>query len=169
MPLYEEAFTKWPDNSKLANRIATICLVHLGMNAKAVHYAKAALKADPQNYNAALQAAIGLANMQKIPEAKEYFDLAISGPQPAGEALASYASFCEQYESYNAAILLLNKHEELYGATLDTMISRARIYDKKGEADKAVAEYRSILLSGYKLPNDLKHYIQGRIALSANN
>ncbi len=169
LPLYEEAFGKWPDNSKLASRIANICLVHLGMNAKAVHYAKAALKADPQNYNAALQAAIGLANMQKVAESKEYFDLAISGPQPASEALASYAAFCEQYESYNAAILLLSKQEELYGATLDAMIAKARIYDKKGEANKAVAEYRVILLSGYELPNDLKQYIQGRIALTAKN
>lgn len=169
LPLYEAAFEKWPDNSQLANRIATICLVHLGMNAKAVHYAKAALQADPSNLNAALQAAIGLANMQKVSEAKEYFDLAISDLKPASEALISYAAFCEQYESYNAAILLLKKHQALYSDTLDTMIAKARIYDKKGESDKAVEEYRAILLSGYDLPKDLKQYIQGRVAMVGSN
>ena len=53
----------------------------------------------------------------------------------------------------------------LYGDSLDTMISRARILDKEGNSEKAVAEYRAILLSGYQLPADLKRYIKGRLAL----
>lgn len=168
LPLYEQAFAQWPDNSDLANRIATICLVRLGMNAKAVHYAKAALKMEPDNHNAALQAAIGLANMKKLMQAKEYFDKAISSDKPAGEALASYAAFTEEYKSYNGALALLDKHEEIYGDTLDTMIAKARIYDKKGDGDKAVQEYRSILLSGFELPGDLKKYIKGRVAAATN-
>lgn len=168
LPLYEQAFAQWPENTDLADRIASICLVHLGMNAKAVHYAKAALKAEPNNYNASLQAAIGLANMKKLMQAKEYFDKSISNDRPASEALASYAAFSEEYKSYNAALALLDKHEEIYGDTLDTMIAKARVYDKKGDDDRAVKEYRSILLSGFELPGDLKKYINGRVAASTN-
>ncbi len=70
--LYGKAFELWPENTKISNRLATLYLVNLGMNAKAVHYAKESLKRDPQNANAALYAAIGSANMQRISEAKEY-------------------------------------------------------------------------------------------------
>lgn len=168
LPLYEKAFALWPDNSLLAGRMAGLCLVHLGMNAKAVHYAKAALAADPANHNAALQAAIALANMKKVREAKAYFDIAISGEQPAREALLSYAAFAEEYNSFNGAIALLNKHAELFGDALDSMIAKARCYDKMGNAAAAVEEYRTILLSGYELPADLQQYIKGRIAAAEN-
>ena len=42
--LYEKAFDMWPENGKLAARLASLYLVHLGMNAKAVFYGKEALK-----------------------------------------------------------------------------------------------------------------------------
>ena len=106
--------------------------------------------------------------MKKIKEAKGYFDQAINDEQPTKEALISYAAFAEEYQSYNGAIALLNKYGSLYGDTLDTMIAKARVYDKKGARDKAAEEYRTILLSGYELPADLKQYITGRIAAAEN-
>jgi len=162
--LYENAFNLWPDNAQLASHIATLCLTQAGMNAKAIHYAKAALRVEPANREAALQAAIASANMKKTEAAKSYFDLAISGDAPAGEALASYAAFAEEYKSYNGALALLGRHEALYGDTLDTMVSRARILDKLGDSPKAVAAYNAILLSGYPVPEDLAQFIRGRIA-----
>ncbi len=168
LDLYEKAFAQWKDNSQLASRIASLCLVRLGLNAKAVHYAKAAIQADPQNYNAGLQAAISLANMKQVEEAKKYFDLAISGEKPASEALISYAAFAEEYQSYAGALSLLKKHQDLYGDSLDTLIAKARIHDKRGNNDKAVEAYRSVLLSGYNIPADLRQYIQGRIAAASS-
>lgn len=166
---YEKALALWPENGQLAGRMATLCLVHLGLNAKAAHYAKVAYFADPTNANAALQAAIALANMKKVPEAKEYFDKAISGGQSAPqEALLSYAAFAEEYNSYNGAIALLNRYTEIYGETLDSMVPMARLLDKKGNHQAAVEEYRTIMLSGYKLPADLEQYIKGRIAAAEN-
>ena len=167
---YEKALAKWPANGKLAGRLASLYLVHKGMNAKAVHYAKAALQADDNDRNGALIAAIGLANTKKIAPAKEYFDLAVresspDGTPPTSEALFSYAVFSEENGNNMGALLLLARHEELYGDTLETMIAKARIYDKEGNSDKAVAEYRSILLSGFELPPDLVRYINGRMAL----
>jgi type IV pilus assembly protein PilQ len=167
LDIYEMAFNKWPDNSKIANRLASMYLVHMGMNAKAVYFGKAALKIDENDQDSALYTAIGLANMKKLDEAKEYFDVAVSGQRPASEALQSYAMFSEENENYLEALLLLARHEDLYGDSLDTMIARARIYEKEGNSDKAAAEYRAILLSGYQLPSDLARYIKGRLALEA--
>lgn len=163
LSLYEAAFNNWPENAQLASRIASLCLAQLGLNAKAVHYAKATLTLEPANAEAALQAAIGSANMKKTEAAKTYFDLAISGESPASEALISYASFAEEYQSYNGALALLARHEALYGDTLDTLVAKARILDKLGHSAQAVAAYNAVLLSGYTVPEDLQQFIKGRI------
>jgi type IV pilus assembly protein PilQ len=164
LSLYEAAFSNWPENAQLASRIASLCLTQLGMNAKAVHYAKATLTLEPANTGAALQAAIGSANMKKTEAAKAYFDLAISGETPSSEALISYASFAEEYQSYNGALALLAKNEALFGDTLDTLVAKARILDKLGHSAQAVAAYNAVLLSGYTVPDDLQQFIKGRIA-----
>lgn len=163
LSLYESAFNNWPENAQLASRIASLCLTQLGLNAKAVHYAKATLTLEPANAEAALQAAIGSANMKKTEAAKTYFDLAISGETPPSEALISYASFAEEYQSYNGALALLARHEALYGDTLDTLVAKARILDKLGHSAQAVAAYNAVLLSGYTVPEDLQQFIKGRI------
>jgi type IV pilus assembly protein PilQ len=166
LALYEEAFDKWPENTIIAKRIAALCLVHLGQNAKSVHYAKVALKADPNDYNSALQAAIGFARMEKTEQAKEYFEKSVSGPMPPSAALASYAAFSEELQQLDKALLLLKQHEDLHGDSLETMISKARIHDKQGRQDLASSEYHSILLSGYEIPADLARYIKGRASLA---
>ena len=61
-------------------------------------------------------------------------------------------------------MLLLSRHDQLYGDSLETMVAKARIYEKEGNTEKALAEYRTILLSGYELPTDLSRYIKGRLA-----
>ncbi|MBU0730787.1 MAG: AMIN domain-containing protein [Proteobacteria bacterium] len=168
LSLFEDAYSLWPDNGQLATRIASLCLVQLGLNAKAVHYAKAALQIDQNDKEAALQAAIGLASMKKTDKAREYFDLAINTPLPSSEALASYASFYEENREYDSALSLLARHEELYGDNLDTMISTARVNDKMGNDSQAVKEYKAILLSGFEMPPDLLKYIKGRISMATN-
>jgi type IV pilus assembly protein PilQ len=165
--LYEKAFEMWPENGKLAARLASLYLAHMGMNAKAVYYGKEALKVDENDTTSALYTAIGLANMKRNAEAKEHFDMAVSGKRPDSEALISYAMFSEENDRYLDSLLLLARHEDLYGDSLDTMIARARILDKEGNSEKAAAEYRAILLSGYQLPADLTRYIKGRLALES--
>ncbi len=161
--MYEKAFLLWPENGDLANRIAVISLVQLGQNAKAAHYAKIAVQENPEDHKAALIAGMSLANMEKVQEAKEYFDLAVSGMRPSKHAIASYAAFSEQNGSYDAALALLEQYSQVYGNTLETMISRARIYDSMGSVAQADEEYKAILLSGYELPADLKTYVTNRV------
>jgi len=161
---YEQAFAKWPGNAKLAKRIAGICLVKLGLNRKAVYYAKKALKQDPEDREAALQVAVGLANMRQG-EAGKYFAMAVDAPKPAKAALQSAAAFYEESGEYDTALAMLSRHEDVYGPSLETMVARARVLDKQGKAEEAAAMYRAVLYSGYPLDDDLTRYIKGRIAL----
>ncbi len=161
--LYEKAIAFWPENSELAERTASLYLVHLGLNAKAAFFAQKAQKIDPDNTKAALIAAIALANMEKVQEAQEFFEIAVNVPSPTKQAMASYAAFCEQNNNNAAAIDLLNKFEDIYGSSLQVMISKARIMDKLGLKELADQEYRAILKSGEPLPKSLKKYIEKRL------
>lgn len=165
--LYEQASKLWPDNVKILNRLATLYLVNLGVNAKAVHFAKESLAKEPGNNRAALYAAIGSANMQRNAEALEYFTQSISGTPPMKEALISFATFCETTGQNEQAIKLLDKFNASWGETMDTMIAKARIYDKLGDTKMAVNQYKALLASGFPLPPDLKKYIHGRLAASS--
>lgn len=162
--LYNKALELWPSNSRIANRLATLHLVNLGMNAKAVFYAKKTLKHDPQNTKAALYAAIGSANMQRIDEANEFFSQAISENPPMKEALMSYAAFTENNGKNDAALTLLNKYHSNYGENVNTMVAKARILDKLGLTKDASQQYKAILNSGFQMRPDLKKYIQGRVS-----
>ncbi len=161
---YEHAFKLDSKNSQLANRLASLYLANLGVNPKAVYFAKESLKAEPKNAQAALYAAIGLANMNQIPEATDYFMQSISGPTPVKEALISYAAFSEQNGQADGALKLIARYNTLYGESVDTMVSKARIYDKMGQKEKANEQYRALLASGYQLVPGLKEFIQGRLS-----
>jgi len=161
--LYEQALKLDPKNAKLTNRLAAIYLVNLGMNAKAVHFAKEGLKIQPKSTQAALYAAIGLANMNQTAEATGYFAQSISDPTPMKEALISYASFSEKNSQPDNALKLLTRYNTLYGESVDTMVAKARIYDQIGQRDKAAEQYRALLASGYPLAPGLKEYVQSRL------
>ena len=163
LALYEKAFQTWPENGELAKRITYLALVKLGLNAKAAHYGQIAAELLPQDTEVALQAALSLANMERIQEAKSYFDFAVSGARPSRHALATYAAFSEQNGSNEMALALLARFEQLYGTSMETMVSKARIYDKLGDTEKAAQEYQAILLSGYQVPADLEAYIKERL------
>jgi type IV pilus assembly protein PilQ len=161
--LYEQAFQLDPKNAQLANRLAVLYLANMGMNAKAVYYAKESLKIEPRNSKAALYAAIGLANMNQTAEATDYFAQSISDATPMKEALISYASFSEQNGQPDSALKLLARYNTLYGESVETMVAKARIYDKMGQNENANEQYRALLASGYQLDPGLRQYIQTRL------
>lgn len=161
--IYDKALALWPTNPQLSNRLATLHLVKLGMNAKALHYAKQSLEYHPENRSAALYAAIASANMQRLSQANEFFTQSISDTPPMKEALMSYAAFCENNAMNEAALKLLAKYEKYYGENVSTMIAKARIFEKTGRQAQATSQYQAILASGYQLPPDLRRYMQQRI------
>lgn len=160
---YEKAFRASPDNGNLAKKIASLALIKMGLNAKAAHYGRIAVKLNPEDAGAALQTALSLANMEQVVEARDYFERAVSGSSPSRQALASYAAFSEQNNSLEMALSLLMRYEALYSGSVETMISKARIYDKFGNTAQADQEYQAILLSGYTIPGDLEKFIKNRI------
>jgi type IV pilus assembly protein PilQ len=164
--LYEKAFALWPTNIKISNKLAALYLVNLGMNAKCVHYAKETLKVDKKNYQAALYAAIASANMDQVPEAMEYFSQSINGTPPMKEALISYAAFSEEKGQPEAALKLLKRYAEVYSDDINTMTSRARLYDAMGQTKQATEQYKKLLYSGYQLVPGLKNYIRSRLTMN---
>lgn len=164
LAMYEQAFGLWRENGLLANQISSLCLVSLGMNDKALYYAKQALRINPNDAGAALQAAIALANMQKKDEALVFFKESIQGEPPLAAALQGYAAFLEQQGDNAGALALLNTSSRMYADTVGSMVNKARLMDKMGQGAKAVEQYRAILLSGYNVPPDLKSYITARVA-----
>jgi type IV pilus assembly protein PilQ len=163
--LYGKALEKWPEKkekSKLANKVAAIYLAELHQNAKAVYFAKKALAADKKNSSAALNAAVGYANMEENGQAQQYFDQSISIGKPSREALFNYAVFSERLGKYEAALRLLSKYNELYGENLDSMVARARILDQQGRRTEAEQVYTAILHAGFSVPQDLRAFILAR-------
>ncbi len=165
--LYDKALGLWPGNKKIAHRLASLYLVELRMNAKALFYADYGLKQDPDDRSAALYAAIASANMQRLSQANEYFIRSISDTPPKKEALMNYAAFCENNGMNEAALKLLAKYKKYYGEEFNSMIAVARILDKTGEKSQAKSQYMAILSSGYQLPPDLRRYIQQRVTVGA--
>jgi len=161
--LYAKALELWPANIQISNRLTTIYLVHLGMNAKAVFYAKETLKRAPDNRQASLYAAIGSANMQRIAEASEFFAQSINDSPPMKEALISYAAFSENNGHNEAALKLLDKYHSFYSETVITMVAKARILDKLELKEEATEQYKAVLASGFQMRPDLKKFIQARI------
>ena len=164
--LYENAFKLWPTNTKISNKLAALYLVNLRINAKSVHFAQETLKLDKNNSQAALYAAIASANMDQAPEAMEFFAQSINGEPPMKEALISYAAFSEKKGQPEAALKLLNRYSDTYSDTVDTMTSKARLYDNMGKTEKATEQYKTLLYSGYQLGPGLKKYIRGRLTMN---
>ncbi len=162
--LYIKAFELWPSNNKLSNKLAALYLVNLGINAKAAFYSQKSLEIKPDDTVAALTAAIAFANMEKLAQAGEYFVQSISESPPRKEALLSYAAFNENNEKPAAALKILDKYHTHYGETVNTMVAKARIYDKLALTEKANAEYKAIFNSGFPIRPDLKRFIENRIS-----
>ena len=162
--LFERAAELWPANTKIANKLANLYLGRLNMNAKAFHYAQKALDKDPGDTRAALYSAISSANMDRLPEAMEYFAQSVSGDPPMKEGLISYAAFSENNNQPEAALKLLDTYGKYYGDNLQSLLSKARILDKMGEREKATAQYRALMTSGFQMRPDLKKYVESRLA-----
>ena len=163
LDLYEQAFKLWPDNNRISNKLANIYLGRMNISSKAFYYAQQSLAIDPADTRAALYCAISAANMERTAEALECFAQSISDDPPKKEALVSYAAFTEINNRLDAALKLLETYEKHYGPTVQTLVSKARIYDKLGDRAKATQAYRSLLTSGLQMRPDLKAYIQSRV------
>ena len=111
-----------------------------------------------------MNAGIASANLRENKNAKSYFREGIQIGKPSKEILISFAVFSEETKDFKSALTALDEHRKLYGDDLNSLIARARIYDKKGDKVEADKAYRKILLSGSNVPNDLRKYINSRFS-----
>jgi type IV pilus assembly protein PilQ len=101
--------------------------------------------------------------MERTAEALECFAQSISDDPPKKEALISYAAFTENNDRLEQSLKLLDTYGSYYGDTVQTLVSKARIFDKLGNRTKAKEQYRSLLASGLQMRPDLKAYVESRV------
>jgi type IV pilus assembly protein PilQ len=135
----------------------------MNINTKASYFAQKSLAIDPADTRAALYCAISSANMENTAEALECFAQSITDDPPKKEALISYAAFTENNNRLEQALKLLDTYGDYYGDSVQTLVSKARIYDKLGDRAKAKAQYRSLLASGLQMRPDLRAYVESRV------
>lgn len=85
------------------------------------------------------------------------------------EALLSFAAFSENNGQNDAALKLIDKYHSYYGESLETMVAKARLFDKLTRSNEAVRQYQAVLASGFPMRSDLKQYIQSRLAVKTLN
>ncbi len=160
---FEKAFTLWPQNALLAEKISVICLSKLHDNLYALKWAKKALELNPYSATAASYAAIALARMKKDDEARAYFERSLLAHNPPAYVYYNYAIFLEKHKNYRQALRILNKYEKIAGPSIYTMLIRARIYNKLGRKKDAIKEYNAILLAGPDIDQNLKEFAKIQI------
>ncbi len=160
---FEKAFTFWPENALLAEKIAAICLSKLHDNLYALKWAQKALKINPYSSVAASYAAIALARMGKNNEARAYFERSLLAHNPPPSVYYNYSIFLEKQKNYRQALRILNRYENIAGPSVSTMLIKARIYNKIGRKKAAIDEYRAVLLAGPDVDQNLKKFAKVQI------
>jgi type IV pilus assembly protein PilQ len=163
---YIDASDIWPENISLAKKISALALGPGGQELTAFNFAKKALHFAPKDREATTFAAVALARMGKIDEAKIYFERAMgTAANPSLHTLYNYAVFCESEGEYRQALRLLNNIEANYELSADAMLVRARVYERLGQTDKAITEYRAVFQGGAAIPPELQRYAKERMEI----
>jgi len=171
LELYIKASNIWPENVSLAKKISGLALGPEGQELTAFNFAKKALRFAPKDGEAITFAAVALARMGKIDEAKIYFERSMdTAANPSLHTLYNYAVFCESESEYRQALRLLNNIESNYELSADTMLLRARVYERLNKIDKAITEYRAVFQGGTAIPPESQRYAKERmeILMTAN-
>ncbi len=163
LDLYIRASDIWPRNVSLAKKIATLALARTGQELIAFNFARRALRFAPKDSEAATFAAIALTRMGETDEADTYFERAMLVKRPPLQTLYNYAVFCESRGRYRQALRLLDKIEDKYKISSDTMLLKAQAYEGLGKRGEALREYRAVLLAGKSIPWKEQHYARERI------
>ena len=151
LDFYRNASDSWPNNISLAKKVAALALGQTGDEITALNYARQILRFMPKESEAAMFAGMALARMGKTDDAKAYFTRATYTEKLSQQVMYNYAVFCESVGEYRDSLRMLNRIENTGEITVDIMLLRADIYEKLGQPDRAVKEYRAVLHSGTEL------------------
>jgi len=160
---YEQAYSLWKDNLDLIMKTAYLHYT-MGRFAKCYYLAGQALRLNPKNSEAALYAALSAARMGKTErDVRQLFELAINGRPEIPEAFFNYALFLEKERDFTGALSIYQRHEQVFGPTLDVQLAIAGLYEKQGKTMEAFNQYKEIQKSGFYMGEETKLVVQKKI------
>lgn len=157
----KKAANLWIDNLNLDKKLASMALQKDDPLA-ALNYAKAALKIDSKDGEAAAIAAVALARLDRVKDAKAYFEMAIE-KKADRDTLWNYAVFSFSQGDYRQALRLLNRIEANYKVDPDVIMLKAQCYEYLAKTPQAITEYKTILSAGPGIPGDMISFAQLRL------
>ena len=167
LTVYEKAYTLWKDNSDLIMKTAFLHY-SLGRYAKSYYFAGQALNMNPNNSEAALFAALSAAQMDNSKDARQLFEIAIAGRPEIPEAYFNYAQFLKNQKEYSDALSIYQKHERIFGPSVEVSLAVAGIYEAQGRTVKACTKYREIQKSGFNIDKKAHGLIHKKIQTLCN-
>ena len=159
---YEKAFESWKGNIDLIKKTAYLHY-RLEQYARSYFFAKEGLKLNMQDAEAALYAALSAAQMNKNDEAELFFEAAVNGKPKLPEAFFNYGLFLEQAGKFTDALRVYQKHEEIFGPSLDVSLAIAKVYEAKNRDSEACKRYQSISFSGFPMDEATENMIQQKV------
>lgn len=163
LKLYEQAFDLQRDNIDLAKKMTYLYYV-MGNFARSYYFAGEALKLNPKDADAALYAALSAARMEKITAARLLFKIATEEARPRiPEAFYNYGLFLERQKEYGTALHTYQRHEELFGPSLNVYMAIARLYEAQQKIREACNAYREIQFSGLSMDQDTENIVENKI------
>lgn len=164
---YKNASELWQDNSSLSKKVAALALKQ-GDEITALNFGKRALKAVPEDGEAATVVAVASARMGKTDEAEVYFERALNTETLSRETLYNYAVFAFSQGRYRDALSTINKMEANFPLTVDVMMLKAQTYEGMKNLEKAISEYQVILNAGKGVPPSAVQYARCRLDALSN-
>jgi tetratricopeptide (TPR) repeat protein len=159
---YEKAFSAWKKNIDLIKKTAYLHY-SLEQYARSYYFAKEGLKLNMKDAEAALYAALSAAQMNKNDEAELFFEASINGEPKLPEAFYNYGMFLEQEGKFTDALHVYEKHEKIFGPSLEVSLAIAKVYEAKNRDSEACKRYRSISFSGFPMDEATENMIQQKV------
>ncbi len=157
----KKASALWPDNLQLNRKLAAMALQQ-DDPLSAFNYAKEALKIDSKDGEAAAIAAVALARLDRVKDARGYFEMAIS-EKPTRDTLWNYAVFSFSQGDYRQALRLISRLEANYKVDPDIIMLKAQCYEYLAKTPQAITEYKTILSAGPSVSADMISFAQLRL------
>lgn len=159
----KKAVKLWPDNFDLNKKMASMALQQED-ELTAYNYGRKAFYLEPSDNEAAGIVAVALARMNKLDEAKVFFEKAMESDEISRDIMWNYAVFSFSNGDYRQTMRIIDKIEKVYDLTPDVIMLKAQSLEYLDRRAQAVQEYKIILNAGGDVPADMVQFAQSRVA-----
>ena len=95
--------------------------------------------------------------------ARQLFELATTCKPQIPEAFFNYALFLRKQKDFDAAMTMYQRHEQLFGPSLEVRIKMAGLCEMQGKDDEAFKRYSEIQKSGFPMDKKTEGVIQKKM------